>query len=98
MARKIRWWKRKKEEREGGRKSGRKGERERDTQRSKEEEEEDTAARVRSKRALWKTCYKILVLSLGNSEQVLGTIESVVGWEVRFPFGRIILITRWKVN
>lgn len=55
-----------------------------------EEEEEEAAARARLKCALWKTFYKILTLSLGNSEQVLSIIESAVEWEVRFPFGRII--------
>lgn len=42
--------------------------------------------------ALWKTCYKFLILSLGNSEQALGITGIAAGWEVRFLLGRVICL------
>ena len=41
---------------------------------------------------------KFFILFLGNSEQALGITGIAAGWEVRFPLGRVILATRWKIS
>lgn len=45
-----------------------------------------------------KLVNKFFVLFLGNSEQALGITGIAAGWEVRFPLGRVILATRWKIS